>query len=79
MKLIMAVVPHDKTANLITELVSKKFRATELASAGGFLKKKSSTILVGVEDNLLDEALQLIRNTQGSIAFVLAVERFEKI
>ena len=79
MKLIMAIVPYDRSSNLITELVSKKFQATELVSVGGILKKSSATILVGVEDGRLDEALGLIRNIPGTTAFVTAVERFEKV
>ena len=79
MKLIIAIIPYEKSANLITQLVSKKFQATELVSAGGVLKKSGATILVGLEDERVDEALELVRGTPGSTAFVTSVERFEKV
>lgn len=61
MKLIIAVV-QDKDANrLSTALVKADFRATKLASTGGFLKAGNSTFLIGVEDDQVDQVLEIIK------------------
>ncbi|MDG5789961.1 cyclic-di-AMP receptor [Evansella sp. AB-P1] len=62
MKLIMAVV-QDKDSNRLSDaLVEKDYRATKLASTGGFLKAGNTTFLIGVEDESLEDVLSIIKD-----------------
>lgn len=62
MKLVMAVVQDSDAPDLLEKLVEKGFRATKLASTGGFLKKGNTTIFAGVEDSRVDDIIELIKN-----------------
>ena len=60
MKLIIAIINHDDAHSVIQQLTQEKFPVTKLATTGGFLMVGNVTILVGVEDERLDAALELI-------------------
>ena len=62
MKLIICIVQDQDSGALIDELMEKDFRVTKLASTGGFLRAGNTTLLTGVEDNEVDEALQIIED-----------------
>lgn len=60
MKLIFAIV-HDRDRHKLSDrLVKDGFRFTQLASTGGFLREGNTTFLIGVEDGLVDAALQVV-------------------
>ena len=62
MKMVVAIV-QDKDANrLSTALVEHNFRATKLASTGGFLKSGNTTFLIGTKDYRVEKALQVIKD-----------------
>lgn len=61
MKLIVAVVQDQDSNRLSTALTKNDFRATKLASTGGFLKSGNTTFLIGTDDSLVPQALELIR------------------
>ncbi|MGP4073063.1 cyclic-di-AMP receptor [Piscibacillus sp. B03] len=62
MKLILAVV-QDKDVNRLQDaLTEKDFKTTKLASSGGFLKEGNTTLMIGVEDDYVDAALNIIRD-----------------
>jgi len=61
MKMIMAIVENHFSDSTSRALVKANFRVTRLASTGGFLREGATTLMVGVEDELLDKALELIR------------------
>ncbi|MGM8215732.1 cyclic-di-AMP receptor [Bacillaceae bacterium W0354] len=62
MKLILAVV-QDKDANRLVDALSKsKFKTTKLASSGGFLKEGNTTLMIGCEDQYVDQALEVIKD-----------------
>ncbi len=63
MKLIYSVVPDSDARALVDTLVRHRFRCTRFDSHGGFLRARNSTILLGVEEERLAEALRLIRGT----------------
>ena len=46
--------------SLIDDLTEKEFRVTKLASTGGFLKSGNTTLLIGVEDEKIDEVIKII-------------------
>lgn len=61
MKLVTVIVsPHDSD-RLIAALVEKGYQATRLGSTGGFLRRGNATLLIGVDDHLLDPLLEIIR------------------
>lgn len=61
-KLIIVVV-HKNHDELLRRLLDAGFRVTQFSSLGGFLRRRSATLLVGVEERRLDEALAIIRQT----------------
>ena len=61
-KLIIVVV-HKNHDELLRHLLDAGFRVTQFSSLGGFLRRRSATLLVGVEEGRLDEALAIIRQT----------------
>lgn len=61
MKLIMAVVQDQDSNKLSQALIKHQFRATKLASTGGFLRAGNTTFMIGVEDDRVQEALEIIK------------------
>ncbi|ALC88481.1 hypothetical protein AM500_00710 [Bacillus sp. FJAT-18017] len=62
MKLIIAVVQDQDSNRLSNALVDHNFRATKLATTGGFLKSGNTTFMIGVEDTRVQKALDIIRD-----------------
>lgn len=61
MKLIIAIV-RDRDADPVSKaLTSHEFRVTHIASTGGFLRRGNSTLLIGVEDEKLEDGLKIVR------------------
>ena len=73
MKLLIAIVQDADVNFLIDSLTEKGYRITKLSTTGGFLKKGNTTLLIGVEEEKLDEVLEIIeknckkRNTTTTI------------
>ena len=63
MKLIVAIVQDQDTPTLIDELTEKGYRVTKLASTGGFLKSGNTTLLIGIEDENVNEVVDIIEST----------------
>ena len=87
MKLVIAILKDDDTETVVQALTAKDFRATRVASTGGFFHKGSTTLLAGVDDKQVDAAIEVIRqNTKAAgpgekraTVFVVPVERFEQL
>mgnify|MGYP000940194967 CR=1 FL=1 len=62
MKLIIAIVQDQDIPSLIDDLTEKEFRITKLASTGGFLKSGNTTLLMGVEEERVQEAVKIIED-----------------
>lgn len=60
--MVIAVIQDQDANNLIESLLEADFRATKLASTGGFLREGNTTLLIGVEEERLEELLQIIRD-----------------
>jgi uncharacterized protein YaaQ len=83
MKLIITIIPDTNTDAVSLALTSQKFRVTQVASTGGFLRKGNSTLLIGVEDTEVQAALEILRKNvdksdanQKGVAFVIKVDDF---
>jgi len=62
-KLVVAIVHHEDAGPLVDALLGQELRATRLHSAGGFLKQTNATIMVGVEEDQVEQVMGLIRET----------------
>ena len=87
MKMII-LIAKDNDADVITQtLTSAEYRVTRIASTGGFLRSGVVTLLLGVMDERVESALELIRaklpplssGEKRATLFVVPVERFEQI
>ncbi|MBR5460462.1 MAG: cyclic-di-AMP receptor [Clostridia bacterium] len=61
MKMIFSVVNNDDGAVVNAQLIKAGFHVTKLASTGGFLKKGNTTFILGVEDEKVDTAVDIIK------------------
>ncbi|KQX57713.1 uncharacterized protein YaaQ [Paenibacillus sp. V4I3] len=61
MKLVVAVVQDKDSNRLSNALIKEGFRATKLASTGGFLRAGNTTFMIGTEDERVQEVMQVIR------------------
>src|SRR5699024_7006797 len=64
-KLVLAVLQGSDSDNTIRNLNERGFMVTVLSSTGGFLKKKSTTVMIGVEEERLEEALDILQKYAG--------------
>lgn len=94
MKLIIAVVQNEDADSVIDALLESDFRATRLASTGGFLRRGNTTIMIGVQDHQVDQVLDVIRReararaqqgegsevqTAAATVFVLDLEDYHRL
>lgn len=63
MKLVVAIVHEQDTTRALEVLGGRGFGVTRLNSEGGFLQRRNSLLLLGVDDNLVDEVI----STLGSV------------
>lgn len=62
MKLLIAIINSDDAHNVTGEITKAGFYATKLSTTGGFLRTGNLTLLMGVEDEKVDELLEILRN-----------------
>ena len=72
MKLIIAIVQDDDANKLVSSLMEKNIGVTKLATTGGFLRAGNTTLISGVEDDKLNEALGVIEKVCKSREQVIA-------
>ena len=60
MKLIIAIVQDEDASRLISQLMNDGFGVTKLAPTGGFLRAGNTTLLVGVDDDRFQAAMDVI-------------------
>lgn len=60
MKLIFAIVNDDDATSVLNALNKDGISATKLATTGGYLKAGNTTFIIGVEEILVDRALEII-------------------
>ncbi len=60
MKLVMAVVGNDDSAEVAAALTKDGFSVTKLATTGGFLKSGNTTFIVGTDDDKVDQVIDII-------------------
>lgn len=86
MKLILAILrePHHDTIK--NAMLSAGYRVTLVASSSGWLKKGVTTLLIGVDDKQVDQAIEVVRKncpphdeagSHNATLFVLQTKGFE--
>ena len=94
-KLIIAVIQNEAADAVVDALLEAEFRATRLASTGGFLRRGNTTLMIGADEDQVDIVLNLIRQharsgvapvespdaTQAAAAtvFVLDLEEYQRL
>ena len=61
MKLVIAVVQGEDAAQTVQALSGAGISVTKMASSGGFLQQGNATLLIGVDDDKVEAAIELIR------------------
>ncbi|MDR3085953.1 MAG: cyclic-di-AMP receptor [Christensenellaceae bacterium] len=60
MKLIIAIVQDEDATRLVSSLMNEGYSVTKLATTGGFLRAGNTTLLLGVDDEKFQGALNVI-------------------
>ena len=66
MKLVIAIINHDDATAVTQALTKAGFSSTRLATTGGFLRAGNVTILVGVDEEKVDQAIEVIKGRSHS-------------
>ena len=84
MKLIIAIIRDIDDDKVTQALTSAAFRVTCIASTGGFLRHGNNTLLIGLDDEKVEQAIQILYNNcspspspeiRRAIVFVLNVNQ----
>jgi uncharacterized protein YaaQ len=87
-KMIVVILQDDDTENVTQALNDQGLCVTRISSTGGFLRQGTSTLMVGVEADLVDQAIEIINENcaptvepalRRATLFVLKVEYFEQL
>jgi uncharacterized protein YaaQ len=62
-KLVLAIVHSEDAGTVINALLERQHRATRFQSSGGLLRQANVTIVVGAEDDRVEDVLEVIRET----------------
>lgn len=93
-KLIISVVQNEDADAVVDALLEEEFRATRLASTGGFLRRGNTTLMIGADEDQVDRVLDLIRSNARAVTapaepgasqpaaatvFVLDLEEYQRL
>jgi len=62
MKLVIAIVQGEDAGQTVEALHAAGLSVTRLASSGGFLQQGNATLLIGVDDDRVEQVLTLVRS-----------------
>ncbi|MBQ1306100.1 MAG: cyclic-di-AMP receptor [Erysipelotrichales bacterium] len=60
MKLLIAIVSNDDSSSVISALTSEKYQVTKLATTGGFLRAGNTTLIIGTDDEKVEDVVSII-------------------
>ena len=66
MKLIIAIVHERDRQDICDLLLENNWRFTVVASTGGFLREGKSTLLIGADDEQVDNIIDVIKTASSS-------------
>ncbi len=61
MKLVIAIINNDDSQKVLSEIGRAGLYATKLSTTGTFLRAGNMTLIMGVEDERLDETLEILK------------------
>ena len=61
MKLVIAIVQGEDAGQTVQALSGAGISVTKLPSSGGFLQQGNATLLIGVDEERVEQVLQLVR------------------
>ncbi len=61
MKLMIVIVQDEDATKLLAAFNKKRIRVTKLSTTGGFLRRGNTTLLIGVENELVDDVKATIK------------------
>jgi uncharacterized protein YaaQ len=61
MRSVLAVIEECDVDSALDALCQNQFDVTQIASIGGFLREGNATLLVGVDERWVEEAIGLLR------------------
>lgn len=62
MKLMFAIVQNDDAKWVIRSLIQNRISVTRISSSGGFLHGGNATLMIGIEADRVQEALDIIKS-----------------
>lgn len=87
-RLVIAILRDAAGEDVLKALLEADYRVTRIASTGGFMRRGTSTFLIGVEKERVETAIQLIRqysapaidpDLKRATVFVLKVDQFNQL
>ena len=63
MKLIMAVIHEKDQRHVQDSLLENGFQFTNVASTGGFLREGNVTLMIGVDEEQVEQVIDVIRDS----------------
>ncbi|MBH1942076.1 cyclic-di-AMP receptor [Mobilitalea sibirica] len=65
MKLIYVIVRNIDSGDVTAALNKKGFYVTKLASTGGFLREGNTTLMIGTDEEKVDEVIDIVKKECG--------------
>ena len=75
MKMILAVVQADDAAKVTQSLIEAGHRVTRIATEGGWLRRENATLLLGAEDEKVDDVLKILKSSEHRRTSYISVPR----
>lgn len=88
MKMVVAILRDEDSEKVIHALIGANFRVTRIASTGGFFRRGVTTLMIGLDNERVDDAIHIMREncsppiepgTKSATVFVINVAHFEQI
>ena len=64
-KLVMAVISEEDFEQTVDALGKEGIFVTRLSSTGGFLRKKNTTLMIGVQEKRLPDVYRILKKNAG--------------
>lgn len=65
MKLIYVIVRNVDSSHVMEGLNRKGFYVTKLATTGGFLREGNTTLMIGTEEEKVDDVIEIVKKECG--------------
>jgi uncharacterized protein YaaQ len=88
MKLMIAIVNNEDYDKIARQLTEEEYRVTCIASTGGLFRRGSTTLLIGLEEEKINRAIEIIREkstsaegagTHKAAIFVLNIKEYIRL